>query len=395
MHICFLSFDYPSRLGGGGVGNQAQLIGRGLVKLGMKVSVIALVQSGLPEFEEDQGVGVYRIKPGNAHWYVSKIPFLGKILTLPVRELEYSWAGYKKICDINSNSTISLVEGTETGMLFVSLRMHKIHTTIRLHGERYTYAKYSPGNHLTPGIHLSRLIQRISIRRVRSLSSPSHAHAREISCETGIRLENITVLPNLIHGQLSPKHNETSPHSNNILFVGRLEEAKGVFSLIGAASEVVSLYPDTHFYLAGSQHPSLAIEVIRARIQQSNLQDHITFLGHIPHEELDQYYRNALISLLPSYYETFGVAVIEAMSYGLPVVAFSSGAIPEIIENGITGILVPPGDTHCLAQAVVTLMRNPELRKDMGAAAKQKVAECYDAEQPMHLFYSYYNSVIV
>jgi hypothetical protein len=120
MHICFNALDYPSPLGGGGVGNQVWLLAHALVDAGHKVSVVALAQKGLPPVSDDGGVRVYRVACGNIHWYASRLPLLGALFALPIRQLERSWATWRQVRAVHRAEPIDIVEGTETGMLFVA-----------------------------------------------------------------------------------------------------------------------------------------------------------------------------------------------------------------------------------------------------------------------------------
>src|SRR5262249_3214504 len=151
---------YPSELGGGGVGNQVCLLGRALVRAGHRVTVIALAQDGLSDESEDHGVRVHRVRCGHLHWYLSRLPLLGALLALPVRELERSWAAYRKVRALHRTEPFDLMEGTETGMFWIARRMPAVPFVIRLHGEPYTFCKYTPGVRLTAALRLTRMLQR-------------------------------------------------------------------------------------------------------------------------------------------------------------------------------------------------------------------------------------------
>ena len=133
MHICFNSLDYPSRLAGGGVGTQVWLLARALVTAGHRVSVIALAQERLPVFQNDGGIRVYRVRCGNWHWYLSKLPLLGRLVTLAIRERERSLAAWRQIVGIHRTDPFDLIEGTETGMFEVARRLPDVPLVIRLH----------------------------------------------------------------------------------------------------------------------------------------------------------------------------------------------------------------------------------------------------------------------
>src|ERR1039458_6587806 len=97
MHICFVSLDYPSATGGGGVGSQVRTFGQALVAEGHRVAVVALAELGQRDFQEDGGIRVYRVRRGNLHWYISRIPLFGGWVSLALRELEYAWAAWRQV----------------------------------------------------------------------------------------------------------------------------------------------------------------------------------------------------------------------------------------------------------------------------------------------------------
>jgi glycosyltransferase involved in cell wall biosynthesis len=97
---------------------------------------------------------------------------------------------------------------------------------------------------------------------------------------------------------------------------------------------------------------------------------------------------------MPSYYETFGISVIEAMAFGLPVVAANVGGLPEVVEDGVTGILVPPKDPEALAEALVRLLRDPDLSARMGRAGRERVRSEFTVDKIVSQTLDVYQSVI-
>jgi len=106
----------------------------------------------------------------------------------------------------------------------------------------------------------------------------------------------------------------------------------------------------------------------------ADLVNNVTFYKHIPYSNLTNFYHSAHLFVFPSVWdEPFGMPIIEAMACGLPVVATRGGGIPEIIENGKTGLLVERGDAGTLAEAIVSLIQDQPLRDSIGNAGRQSV----------------------
>lgn len=389
MRICFLSLDYPSATGGGGVGSQVREIARAMVKAGHDASVIALT-SGEPREFSDQGVLVHQVRPSNIHWYFFKLPLLNMI-TLALRELEYGWAVYRKFITLDRKKRFDVAEGTETGSFWVSLLANK-RLVIRLHGEHYTFHTYTPDEPLTPSIRICRILQRITIKKARVLISPSESHANEIRGELMKADLALRIIPNSVN--LSEYSTRKKPNSEGklVLFVGRIERRKGVMVLLEAAAQVLADMPEVQFVLAGAIHPTIPILEFERAMDELNVRDCVELAGHKTEEKLKELYHRATILVLPSYYETFGIVALEAMAYGIPVVAWNAGALPEIVKQGVNGILVKPGSPDELAAGLIQLMRDPEKLEKMSAEAR-RTAAAYDTDELLAINIKAYSSV--
>ena len=137
-----------------------------------------------------------------------------------------------------------------------------------------------------------------------------------------------------------------------VLFAGRLSPEKGIEELV-AATEGMNL-------VVAGDGP------LRNLVPGA--------LGFVPHEELEILYDRAAVVVLPSYREGMPLCVLEAMAHGRPVVASAVGGIPELVEDGVTGYLVEPGDVDGVRAALEKLLADPALRRRMGRVARARVA---------------------
>ena len=110
-------------------------------------------------------------------------------------------------------------------------------------------------------------------------------------------------------------------------------------------------------------------------------QANVMFMGHMNRDRLVRFYRNARFLVVPSiWFETFGLVVVEAMSQGLPVIASRIGALPEIVEDGVTGFLFDPGKIKELMSKMKLLWENEDLCREMGKAARRKAMQDYSED---------------
>ncbi len=385
MHICFASLDYPTAAGGGGVGTYVRALGRELVRLGHQVSVIALASDRLESPFEDQGIKVYIARSGNLHWYASRFPVFGNFMALAVRELEYSWAAYRTILSIDKMLSVDIVEGTETGILFYGFLPARIRTVSRLHGETYTFYKHTPPGNIPISIRISRVLQRRALRRVDILTSPSKAHAEEIEDELRLPNGSVEVVPNPIDPFVSPILSESRARFRKLfLFVGRIERRKGVMDLLAAIPSIKKAITDAEFVFAGCPHFTIQADELSGLVKNLNIEESVKFVGHLPADQLEVFYREASVIVIPSYYETFGYVYLEAMKHLKPIVAYDAGAARETITDGENGILVPVGNIVALADACVLAagqgrfsVDNPKVEKFNPSVVSKQLLDIY------------------
>ena len=169
--------------------------------------------------------------------------------------------------------------------------------------------------------------------------------------------------------------------------VGRLEPVKGFKCLVSAARMLAREIPEAHFILAGQG--SLENEL---RGQAADLGQRFQFLG--PREDVPALMAAMDVFVLTSVNEGMGRVLLEAGASGTPAVATRVGGVPDVIEDGTTGILVPPRDPAAVAAAVQDLARNRECREAMGRAARAKVVPAYGLERMVGKIEALYDALI-
>ncbi|MCD6418030.1 glycosyltransferase family 4 protein [bacterium] len=176
---------------------------------------------------------------------------------------------------------------------------------------------------------------------------------------------DVEVIPDVnFFPNVTPKFAE--PLNNNpkkILFVGRIVERKGVKYLIRAMPKVLSRI-DAELIVVGS---GAILDELKSTAQDIGVSEKVHFTGVIPADEKEQYYKNCDVFVLPACFdrhgdtEGLGVVLLEALSYGKPVIASAVGGIVDIVKDGHSGLLVPEKDPDALAEAIIRVLTDKEL----------------------------------
>lgn len=199
----------------------------------------------------------------------------------------------------------------------------------------------------------------------------------------------IAVLPNPVKLPSQNKYNKTS-NIVKFIFLGRIGERKGAFELIKAFSQIPAQYRNlSALTMAGDGDA----EVARNLVNDLNLADKVTILDWINSQERDNLLAESDVFVLPSHNEGLPMAMIEAMSFGLPVITTPVGGIPELITDGNNGILIEPGNIGELSAAMKSLIKNENIRASLGIEAEQSVASL-DIEKYCSSLKSVYQAIV-
>lgn len=169
-----------------------------------------------------------------------------------------------------------------------------------------------------------------------------------------------------------------------VLYVGVLIPRKGILHLINAFAEVVKDFPLIRLVLIGREDDHVYVQRLRDHIHGLNLHSQIRFLAEMPQQQLAQYMAQAHVCVLPSLSEGLGRVVVEAMAAGTPVIGSQVGGIPDVIQDSITGFLVPSGDETALAEKLRWILEHPEKTQEMGQQAYRVSQRMFSPELWLH-----------
>ncbi len=213
--------------------------------------------------------------------------------------------------------------------------------------------------------HIQKVLYNLAFKNVDVFLAPSRYMQKMARTD----VSPIICLPNFI--ELRQFHEVQ--HNYNLLFVGRLETIKGVEFLIQAIPFIIKVFPQTTLTIVGEgSHQADLFKLT----QKLRLEEHIRFIGWVDNKDLDTYYEKASLVVVPSIWaETFGLVILEAMSAGRPVIGTNVGGIPELIEEGVNGYLVAPGNPAQIAEKVIKLFAQEKLLTELGRNARRKAEE--------------------
>jgi glycosyltransferase involved in cell wall biosynthesis len=212
------------------------------------------------------------------------------------------------------------------------------------------------------------------------------AYVRQQALATGYPASQVRVLP---YFTTPPEATPGPPgRPGTILFCGRVVPEKGLALLLQALARLDARW---RLVVAGDGIASRDAKRLAARLQ---LADRIVFHGWASRQALQELYAEATVVAVPSLWpEPFGIVGIEAMAHARPVVAFAVGGIPEWLEHGVTGFLVPPYELDALADRLRACLESPELARTLGANGRARVESAFSASEHLERLKTIYEDV--
>ena len=352
--ILLLNYEFPPM--GGGAGHASFHLARTLAAAGHRVDVVTAGLRGQRRCSHAGRLRVYRV------WSWRR--------SIQECGLRGAWSyvlcaqpAVQRLVRRHRYDIVHCFFGLPTGLLLlITPGLRRLPQVVSLRGS--DVPGYEPHNRVLALIHrlLAPLTRRIW-RQAGAVVALS-ASLRETAHRTDPTVV-MDVIPNGIDAaRFTPAVDgaRRTTQGLELLTVARLVRRKGLEDLLEAVAHLRELPVRLTIQGAGPDADTLQRLAVRLGVA-----DRVVFSGFRLREHLPEVYRAADLFVLPSHAESFGLAVLEAMACGLPVIVTAVGGMVEYVQPGVHGLLVPPGDPRALAEAIAHLERDPETRRQMGA----------------------------
>jgi len=378
MRICFLTHEYPPAVHGG-IGSFLQTHARALVNAGHNVLVIGTYSIPNMIIEDDQGVRVVRLPQ----------PLIRK-MTLIVGASAIRQVIYEE----HVRAPIDIIEGTESNLAMLSKSI-PICKVIRMHGGHHFYA-VTLGRRTHP---VRSFIEKRSFSLADEMCGVSQYVVETTRQLLRLGNRSIEVIPNPVDVHMFQPQPNITEQLGQIIFIGTVVEKKGVFQLIRAMPQIVLSIPEAHLVIIGRDYKDLrtgrrsSIEIANEMIP-SEIQDRVSFKGLVNRSEIPTILAQAQVAVYPSHMEAMPIAWLEGLAMGKAVVASQTGPGPEVIENGISGLLCNPFNPESIAEKVIQLLKDDQLRKWMGEKARKRAVDNFSIEKLVDRNLDFYQNAI-
>ncbi|BDA67061.1 glycoside hydrolase [Rivularia sp. IAM M-261] len=375
MNILYLCNEYPP-FPHGGIGTAIKELARELAKRGHQITVVGVYPQAREEVDL-HGVRVVRlprVKTPGISWYLN-------------RQMLKQWVKQ----EINT-SQVDIIEGVDYGG-WLSWTDTRVPSVLRLHGTTFFLSIDLP-KHVA---FLEKQLEMKALKSVKNWIGVSNHVLNQLLETTKTSLEHQTVIPNPVNTNIfyPTRDAQTSSSEQIILFAGTVCKRKGALSLAKAANIFLKEFPKARLVFLGKEplHKGRSIQAAILDIVDEKLRDRVIFLGNRPHYEVADWMRKATIFTMPSHAETCGNVWLEAMACELPVIGSTKTCGPEVVEDGISGLLANPDSPEDVADKISRIFRNKDLADYLGQNAKQRVFQYFSHNKVAEKTLDFYQTI--
>ena len=369
-NIAFVSYEYPPDTGFGGIATYVYQIANAFAKREIKVFVVCGTKNK-STFTQTGNLAIFKIH--------SKT------------QSEFHLLAPKKLAEIHNKEKLEIIEVPDFGGDGLNIKKHmpdvplivKLHTPtylVKKLNNYYYYKRWYKKYFSFRKYNCLKDPEYLAAIQANYILSPSHSLKKIISEDWKIEPAKIFFAPNPYIPKEDLYLQAGTRKSNIVLYIGRLETRKGVYNLAKAIPDVIKEVPDVHFVFVGSDtvdpYRKPGMKSFLTKILQAQSQ-HVTFIDHVPLEQISDFYKDASVCIFPSIWENFPNVCLEAMSAGKIIIASKNGGMYEMLTDINGGIIVDPHQTSEIAAACITALNDKKLYAEMGRRAQIKVTAFY------------------
>jgi len=398
VKICLATKFYPPDTGGGGIAAYAKYAAMGLLQAGHQVQVISMQSAGSKPFQVVDGIPVYRLPAPLRSYRWTKLPVVGRQVRF-LRDWLYSIRIRNLLLRTKSVFKPSIVEYADIDAEGLCNPRELCPYVVKLHTSHVILKNYYSKAEIPYSYRYIEAIEARAIFRAQGVSSPSKYLADEIAQKLTIPRSQIQYVTNLIDTKsYAPSSQKKINELKEILYVGRLEPRKGAVVFAEAIPTILKHRPDVHFTFAGSDRSDKngisQKKALDEYFTRNGCLDRITFVGHADPEIYKELYQRADIFVMPSLFENSPYTLLEAMSCGCACVVHRSSGLTEMVQDGTSGVLFDNASPQDLAENVIQLLADPELRARLGKNARTRILENYSLKVGTREVVNFYEAVI-
>ena len=372
MHVLQISWEYPPHIVGGLGRHVAELL-PALAGQGMRVAVIApRLREGPPE-ETIDGVTVRRVDVPDAPWadFPSFVAHTSPTLQAAALDLQARLGRFDLIHAhdwLATETAVALKHRWRVPLIAT------IHATERGRGRG--------GLHDQAAQRINDLEWRLAYEAWRVIVC-SHFMARQIGDYFQTPADKVDVVPNGVHISGTPfqdadhwlsfRRRYAADDERMVFHVGRIVYEKGLHVLLDAWP-IISSKVRARLVIAGSGEYLTALKHQAAAL---GITSSVHFAGFLTNEDRDRLYHAADLAIFPSLYEPFGIVALEALANACPLIVSDAGGLAEVVQHGVTGLVVPADNPGALADAVTAALSRPDMARARAAAALREIREYY------------------
>lgn len=363
-----------------------------LARRGHKVFTVTQRLRGESDFEIINGIHIYRVGPAIS--YKGTLPLgifenLGYILSAIVKGITI--IARNKIGIIHSNTYAPALAGTACAAVFRKPHIVTIHDIYCLDKKNLWdlqgFQRNTAGFTYKFGSLIEKIILRLPVTVFHTVSETSKIDILRCNVK-----RKVIVIPNGIDVGFYDKVVSSNINEHQITYIGRLVFYKNVDTIIKSMEEVVEKFPDSKLLVIGDGSYRKSLERL---VRDLGLTNKVIFTGRISHVEKVRMLKESAFVVLPSIYEGFGIVIIEGFACHKPVLVSNVMPLPEIVENGKDGVVIPPFDCKGWAKAITFLFRHRNKVKKMGLHARKKLEQKYALKKVVTNLEELYHQLLI